>query len=210
MSRLLRLTSLCAALAFVFGCQETSGPAGPGADPAPEFHHRPNHDPNVGGGSGDAGGTEVATFDLTFAGAVSGLVVQHTNTIKGGTRQVNYNFNDNLLTFSPALISALDPTNDGCFATSTHGSGHVSLKKKDGSAQTQFYFAALGTDGSEQDYLLMMGGEFDPLADWLPAVGGSNLITGNFLSTDGNASHPKCRGTLEGPAIYTILVERTG
>jgi len=160
----------------------------------------------------DSGGQ--GTFRMTFSGPnISGVIGPFTESISGGTTILHGNQGttvdgtDDPITFSAALISAISG-GSACFANNPFvGPVNAVQRKKDGLQGSQFFFTAIGTDGSEQDYELKMRGVFDG-GPWPPEVGGSNLITGHWLAMITKANKPKCKVDLEGVALYTLLVER--
>lgn len=173
---------------------------------APVLGHKGGHNPG-GGGGGDGDGN-VGTFVMTFSGAVSGVVGPFDWTVSGGTNQVG---STGTLTLSQELIDALDPDGFGCFAHNPFtGPIHTKEPRRDrGAANTQFFFNAIGTDGSfPQQHLLKMAGTHDG-GPWPPEAGTSNTITGYRLFIDGKSNSPKCRGELSRADLFQIVVART-
>lgn len=204
-----------AALLGIAGCQESGLLVAP--DQAPLLAKEkecPGH-PSCKPDDGGDGASEVGTFRFTYSGPyISGVIGPFTAEVKSSTTRLQGNAPSTMvdgtmdpITFSPAFITKFA---DGvtCFADSPFlGLVDVKLRKRDGHAGSQFFFTAIGTDGSVQDYMLGMRGDFDG-GPWPPEVGESNTVTGFLLDIGGNSSHPKCKAQIEEAGAYTVVVER--
>ena len=211
-------SALFVLMAGVFGfagCQDSGLLVEPGQSPLlAKEKECPGH-PSCKPDDGGSGGQEVGTFRFTFSGPyISGVIGPFTNEVKAGTTMRQANAPPTMLdgtmdpiAFSPAFIAQF-PNGSTCFAANSFlGLVDVKLRKRDGHSGSQFFFDATGTDGSDQQYMLGMRGDFDG-GPWPPEVGGSNTVTGFLLGFGGNSSHPKCIGEVEEAGAYTVVVER--
>lgn len=197
-------------VAFLWACQEASGPTGlDSGTTVPNFGHNPNAPP-VHGGGGD-GETEDGTFAVSFEGDVDGEgELQGPHGGKNVLQEEFQVFVDlNLAGFRN--LASIDNGTD-CFSSTDILSGMQVGQVKPSNTKDaiiRFFFDAMGTDGESANYALTVFATFDDdePGDWPPAE--VIMITGtSFVLAHSNGPGNKAACTGEGDLTFNLTVTR--